>query len=218
MWIGLGLNLGLHAARPATNCLSHGMHLAQEQFGVNDKSSSCMQTEDKRQWLHEVVTKKIRMFIRKVLHFQRSHAKDLVQHVPCLEQYMITINGAQIEENFSVKHNEICCHRLQCFHFRAECKYCMYNNNNLFAGITFKLCQWYDLWTHLEGLLILQCLFVSSQVPQGRCSQASVRLLDTCQLIDSLDHCLDVIFNTLDALCILALALKQVTPIIFSCS
>jgi kinesin family protein 23 len=29
-------------------------------------------------------------------------------------------------------------------------------------------------------------------------------------------RCLDVIFNTLDALCILTLALKQMTPIIFS--
>jgi hypothetical protein len=26
----------------------------------------------------------------------------------------------------------------------------------------------------LQRLFILQCLFVSSQVPQGRCSQASV--------------------------------------------
>jgi len=75
-----------------------------------------------------------------------------------------------------------------------------------------------NLRTYLEGLFVLQCLFVSSQVPQGRCSQASVRLLDTCQLIDSLYHCLDVIFNTLDALCILTLALKEVTPIIVSFS
>jgi len=47
MWISLGLNLGLHGNKPATNCLSHGMHVAQEQFGVNDKGNNCMQTEDK---------------------------------------------------------------------------------------------------------------------------------------------------------------------------
>jgi len=47
MWIGLGLNLGLHGEKPVTNCLSHGMHLAQEQFGVNDKGNNCMLSEDK---------------------------------------------------------------------------------------------------------------------------------------------------------------------------
>lgn len=43
------------------------------------------------------------MLIKKGLHFQRSHAKDLVQHVPCAVQNMITTSGAQIEEKFSVQ-------------------------------------------------------------------------------------------------------------------
>jgi hypothetical protein len=68
-----------------------------------------------------------------------------------------------------------------------------------------------SLCTHLQGLFILQCLFVGCQVPQGRCGQASVRLLDACQLIDSLNYCLDVILNSFDALCVLTLALPTQT-------
>jgi len=43
------------------------------------------------------------MLIKKALHFQRSRVKDLVQHVPCPAQNMITTSGAQTEEKFSVK-------------------------------------------------------------------------------------------------------------------
>lgn len=74
---------------------------------------------------------------------------------------------------------------------------------------TVTMLKWHH--THLQGLFILQRLFVGSQIPQSRCSQASVRLLDTCQLVHSLSHCLDVILNHLDALRILSLALPTQT-------
>lgn len=60
----------------------------------------------------------------------------------------------------------------------------------------------------LKRLLILKRLLVGGQVPQsGRC-ETRVRLLDSGQLVHTLDHSLNIIFYELNTLRVLTLALK----------
>ena len=79
----------------------------------------------------------------------------------------------KLKKSFLWKHDKNCCHRLQPFHFCAEIKNCMYNGNNLFAGTTFKLCQWQP--PNVPGGAVRSAVFVcqqpgpTGQVQPGQC-------------------------------------------------
>lgn len=58
---------------------------------------------------------------------------------------------------------------------------------------------------HLERLLVLEGLLISSQIPKSWRSKTSVTLFDTREFIYLLDGFLDVIIDLLDALVVLPL-------------